>query len=628
MKQILFVLSLLLLQQNPQPPSTAAIEGTVLKLGTTEGIPRAKVTLSQPGAGSSQAITADDGGKFAFRNLAPGQYRLSATRDGYVAAEYGQRGPGGAGVPVTLAAQQQMKDARIEMTLTGVITGRVLNRFGEPVGNANVQASRYTYQEGRRTLTPFQSIRTNDLGEYRLFWMIPGQYIISAQPVDNLAVDPGGTVFVQAAGPRGGPGLAGALGAQLGVGGVTRITVNGPPPDFIGTAAVPPPPPPPPPPPGAISDDSNLTLPVYYPGTTDVTAASSVDLRSGATMGGINFTVVEARPARIRGQVTNGGRPASGAQVSIFQRGNTSGTLTVRNVPVSDTGMFEFRNLAPGSYEVIATSNAPGPGAMIVGTPLGNAAGLTPANVGVGRGGRIPGAPVMAARAQVDVISSDVEGVSLVLENGFNVNGKVTLEGRSSNDAGLNGVRVQLQSDPMVPPLAIPAVTTEADGTFSITGVTPGTYRLSIGALPRNTYVKSALLGGVDILNTGGSRLEGEPRGGLDVVLGNSPGSLDAAVVDNRQMPAAGVTVVLVPDSARRKRYDLYRQATSDSSGRIHLDNVVPGDYKVLAWEVVESNAWTDADFLRSYENNGAAVRISEGGHGAADVQVIPYKAN
>jgi len=621
---------LLLLQQSPQQPPTASVEGSVLKLGTTEAIPRAKVTLSLPGAGNSQAITADDGGKFAFRNLAPGQYRLTATRDGYVNAEYGQRGPGGSGITITLAAQQQMKDARIEMTLTGVISGRVLNRFGEPVGNANVQALRYTYQEGRRTLAAFQSIRTNDLGEYRLFWMTPGQYIISAQPSDALAVDPGGTVFVTAQrGGGGGPaGLAGALGAQLGVGGVTRITVNGPPPDFIGTAGVPPPPPPPPPPPGSIVDDSNLTLPVYYPGTTDVTAAAPVDLRSGATIGGINFTVVEARPARIRGQVINGGRPATGAQVSIYQRGNTNGTLTVRNVPVNDMGMFEFRNLAPGSYEVIATFNAPGPGALLVGTPLGNAAGLTTANVAVGRGQRVPGAPVLAARAQVDVVNADVDAVSLLLENGFNVNGKVTLEGRSSNEGNLSGVRVVLQSDPMIPPLTIPAVTPEADSTFSITGVKPGNYRLTVAALPRNTYVKSALLGGVDILNTGGIRLEGEPQGSLDIILGNAPGSLDAGIIDNRQMPAAGVTVVLVPDSARRKRYDIYRQATSDSSGRIHLDNVVPGDYKVFAWEVVESNAWTDADFLRNYENNGAAVRITEGGRAAADVQVIPYKAN
>ena len=66
----------------------------------------------------------------------------------------------------------------------------------------------------------------------------------------------------------------------------------------------------------------------------------------------------------------------------------------------------------------------------------------------------------------------------------------------------------------MIPPLAVPAVNAEADGTFSITGVPPGNYRLAVGVLPRGTYVKSALLGGVDILNTGGTRLEGEPRGG------------------------------------------------------------------------------------------------------------------
>ena len=109
------------------------------------------------------------------------------------------------------------------MTPTGAISGRILNRYGEPVGNANVQALRYTYQEGRRTLTPIQTTRSNDLGEYRLFWMTPGQYVISAQPVDALGVDPGGTIFFQ--GVRGGgPALAAGLGAQLGVGGVTQFS--------------------------------------------------------------------------------------------------------------------------------------------------------------------------------------------------------------------------------------------------------------------------------------------------------------------------------------------------------------------------------------------------------------------
>jgi hypothetical protein len=264
---------------------------------------------------------------------------------------------------------------------------------------------------------------------------------------------------------------------------------------------------------------------------------------------------------------------------------------------------------------------------MIMNMPLGNAAGLNAANVGVGRGGaRNPGAPVMGARTPVDLVSTDVEGVSLLLETGFTVAGRVSIGGQSaSND--VTGVRIQLQSDPNVPPLAIPAVTPEADGSFSVAGVTPGTYRLSVAALPRNTYLKSARLGSVDILN-GGLRIDSAPNGALEIVLGTTPGILDATVVDDRQMPVAAVTVALVPDATQQKRYDVYRSATSDASGRIHLDGVVPGDYRIYAWESVENGAWTDPDFMRGYQNNGTAVHVGEGGQATTNVRLIPYRAN
>lgn len=636
MNKTVFLCALLLLfagspqqaQQSAQP--TGSIEGSVIRFGTTDAIPRAKVTLRPANSPNTRAVTADDGGKFAFRDLAPGQYRLTVTRDGYVAGEFGQRSPTGSGVPIVLAAQQQFKDARITLTPAGTITGRLLNRYGEPAANINIQALRYSYQDGRRTLTPVQTIATNDLGEYRLFFLTPGQYIISAQPANPLAVDPGGTVFLQSARGSGGPAALAGLGAQLGVGGVTRITVTGA--NSAGDAfgapvgpGVPAPPPPPPPlPPGAVSDDSNLLLPVYFPGTTDVTAASPVDLRAGGIVGGINLTLAEARPVRIRGQVLSGGRPAAGAQVSIFLRNNPGGTLTVRGAAVNnDTGTFEFRNIAPGGYEIVASLNAPGPGAMIMATPLGNAAGITPANAGRGR----PGAPVLGARAQVDVLTSDIEGVSLQLETGFDINGRVGFEGQSANNApALPGLRIQLQSEPQIPVLAVPGVGSEADGTFVLTGVTSGTYRLSVTGLPRNVYVKSARLGGVDILN-GGVRIDSDPRGPLDIALGTSPASLDVVVRDDRQMPIPAVTVALVPEGAQR-RYDVYRSASTDAQGRIHLDGVVPGEYKVYAWESVENGAWTDPDFLRNYQNNGVTVRASEGGAASAEVRVIPYRAN
>ena len=610
-----------------------------MRTGTDSPVPRARVLLRPLNSRTAQAITADDGGKFVFRDLPPGQYRISVTRDGYVASEYGQRSPTGSGVAINLSAQQQFRDARIALTPAGTISGRILNRYGEPAGNVNVQALRYTYQEGRRSLTPFQTIRTNDLGEYRLFWMPPGQYIISAQGTDSLSVSPNEMVMMQVArgagGPASGPGaLAGALGAQLGVGGVTRITVTGVNSDDLfpgpGAAGVPSPAPLPPPVPASVIDDSSISLAAYYPGTADVSAALPVDLRAGGDVGGINLTLVDAKPVSIRGRVLNGGSPAAGAQVSLFQRTSLVGALTVRTASVNnDTGAFEFRNIAPGTYELIATLNGFGPAALLFGSPSGNASRLTVANAGVGRGGRVPGAPVMGARQQLDVLDADIEGVSLLLDLGFDVNGRVSVEGQSApNSSGsLAGLRIQLQPDPMIPPLTIPAVNPEDDGSFSITGVTSSAYRLSVTGLPSNTYVKSARLGGTDILS-GGFRIDSVPSGSLDIVLGSSPGVIDATVVDEKQVAVPAVTVAIVPAGTQEKRYDIYRSATSDASGSIHLDGVVPGDYRIYAWESVETGAWTDPDFMRGYQNYGTPLRVAEGARVSFDVRLIPYKVN
>ena len=231
----------------------------------------------------------------------------------------------------------------------------------------------------------------------------------------------------------------------------------------------------------------------------------------------------------------------------------------------------------------------------------------------------------MGARTQVDVLNADVEGVSLLLENGFNVLGRVSLEGRSAGDAGATGVRVQLQSDPLIPPLAIPAAAAEADGSFSILGVTPGNYRLTVAGY-RNSYLKSATIAGVDVLN-GGIRLDSEPRGTLDIVLGNAPGSLDAVAMDSRKMPVAAVTVVLVPDIAQRKRYDLFRQATSDASAG---STSITWCRATIAFRLgscreqcVDRSGFPSK--LRKQWNRGSR---GEGGRASADVTVIPYKVN
>ena len=64
------------------------------------------------------------------------------------------------------------------------------------------------------------------------------------------------------------------------------------------------------------------------------------------------------------------------------------------------------------------------------------------------------------------------------------------------------------------------------------------------------------------------------------------------------QQPCPGTAVALVPNSERRSQPRYYRQTFSDRQGRFALQNIIPGDYEVFAWQDVERGRYLDSDFL------------------------------
>src|SRR5437016_3858690 len=80
-------------QQQTRPQDRGSITGYIVKMGTSEPVAKAVVTISAFNGGRSQSYTATttSGGQFTFQNLEPGPYRVSATRSGYVRMEYGAR---------------------------------------------------------------------------------------------------------------------------------------------------------------------------------------------------------------------------------------------------------------------------------------------------------------------------------------------------------------------------------------------------------------------------------------------------------------------------------------------------------------------------------------------------------
>ena len=128
------------------------------------------------------ATTTDANGAYELKELVAGRYQLNASKGSFVQLQYGQARPFEPGKPLELANGQTVERVDFNLPRGGIIAGRILDEFGDPTSDVQVMAMRYQYVQGRRQLGPAGRIATtNDIGEYRLFALPPGQYFVSAR---------------------------------------------------------------------------------------------------------------------------------------------------------------------------------------------------------------------------------------------------------------------------------------------------------------------------------------------------------------------------------------------------------------------------------------------------------------
>jgi len=569
----------------PQQIGSASVEGTVVNLGTNEPIAGAVAELSKPSATpgappEAQTVTTGADGKFAFRNLQGGEYRLVATRPGgiYNPAQYGQRDPRSPGTPLTLAANDALKNVRLEMAATGAITGRVYDRNGEPVPYARVLAMQHWYHEGNRLLDFVQVVHTDDRGEYRLFWLPPGKYYVAARP--EALQSAGTTSFVNTP---------------------DRIALyheeDSPIPPIV----------------RRVQDNEVITETyelTFYGGQTNPLKARAIDLLPGTTSAGIDIPLAAGtvRPRTVQGIVIDGasGQPAPGATISALP----AIFMSSRIQPATTTdasGRFTLRGLTSEAY------------ILHFRTATGNLFGFHRLESG----------------------STNIENLSIVAKPGIPVSGKISFDGRppADNDPDIARLQVIITQDPGIPGVPSPApVTPLPNGNFTVQNVGPAGWDFEIyvgGARPPGTYVKAIKLGTQDVLNAkfypepgdsqrGGLHIDGPLDQPLEIVLGIGTGTVDGRVVDAKQQPSAYRTVVLLPDIPLRHRFDLHRVTTTDTAGKFRFQNVDPGSYKLFAFDRIENGAWEDTTLMVSYESGGQPIRIQEHSQQSVEVRVIP----
>ena len=173
--------------QWPQPPpgqskptGTSVFRGRVVAADSNQPLRNATVIAFSDTLRLTWATLTNADGRYEMKNLPAGQYAVSATKVNYTWVARGSDRTMGIGAPIRVADGQAVDDLDLQLQRAGVLTGRILDEFNEPVVGARVSVVRFQSVQGQRRLTPGRSTMTNDIGEFRLFGLLPGEWYLSA----------------------------------------------------------------------------------------------------------------------------------------------------------------------------------------------------------------------------------------------------------------------------------------------------------------------------------------------------------------------------------------------------------------------------------------------------------------
>ena len=274
------------------PTGTAVVTGLVTASPGATPLRHAQVTLFAAEQPVRRTTTTDAEGRYRIADLPAGRYSLTADKAGYVSAQYGQRRPSEPGTALQLSDGQSMTGVNLALLRGSVIAGRVTDEFGEPIARASVQALRHFYgPDGQRRPQPNQLATTDDLGQFRLFGLAPGEYLVSASG------QPGGFA-------AGGP---------------------------------------------AVVDTSATYLTSYFPGTPNINDAQTIPVAAGQEAS-VQFALSVGRLSRVAGTVVDStGRPVANAMTMLQSpSGGLMGGMT--GGVTGPDGAFSIANVAPGDY--------------------------------------------------------------------------------------------------------------------------------------------------------------------------------------------------------------------------------------------------------------------------------------
>lgn len=546
----------------PATNATGTIAGVVVTDGEApRGVRRAVVTVNSADRLVGRTTITDDAGRFVFTNLPGARYTIVATKRGWVTASYGAKAIGRPGSALQLAAGAQAT-ATIRMAKGAVISGTLLDQAGQPVSGGALRVSKYgyTFNTGERRLNPASASFSgpDERGAYRIYGLAPGEYYIS---------------FVNTAASFGG-GRDLHLTSEVDVDEAVKAAAAG--------AGMP------------MTDVPQRNVgftQIFYPGALSVVQATPITVRAAEERSGVDFAVQYSSVARVEGTILSPSGTPTSARVSLVvndPNGGSVGIESIRNAQAGSDGKFTFAEVAPGPYVMSAHE-------------------VQPANPG-------DQPVVLYAMTDLDVQSENVSGLSLTLMEALTVSGQIRYDG-AAPAPNFASVRVMLTPAQRTSAVTVSTGggTATADGRFTLSGVSPGRYRLTAFLPPQSKWtVRSTTLLGQEALDIPIDVRQSTTDAAIAITdrIAELAGTVDAPAGASRDC----TMILFSTDRAQwgpQSRRTLTARTSTD--GSFTFRSVPPGDYYLAAVDDVEPGEWFDPSFLQRLAPGAMQVTMTEG---------------
>jgi hypothetical protein len=281
----------------------------------------------------------------------------------------------------------------------------------------------------------------------------------------------------------------------------------------------------------------------------------------------------------------------------------------VATVVTGGDGSFTFFGVPPGQFLLRAQkegrANNPDATAML-------------SMMGMGRGGLPPGpAKSVYGQAAISVGPTDLDGIAFQLVEGVTVAGRVEFTSATgrAQPPQLTNIQIQLvPADGRTPNRFGSGARLTANGTFETTNFGPGKYFLQIQGTPAPWQVKSATIGGRDVLDApielGDSNLTG-----VLIAVTDEQYSVSGSVTPAAGQSLADAVVYMFPADHRAWIQNgmnprRSRQGRVNPNGSYTFNMLPPGDYVIVAIDRADDGNIQDPAYIEALSRLGTRVTV------------------